>query len=132
MTVSTAKSRESYRHRTIERELPHQVALPAIFCTFENYEALNAFCHERFGRRPETMTVTAIWEHGGEDDYRLYCFATAEQAREFAAHFGGILFHPKRDREGGRRRGAWRRPGGASLPIMCGPLVLPRFWRENP
>lgn len=132
MAVSTAKSRSTHRRRMIRRELPFQVALPHLCCTYENFEVLERWSQQQFGRRAECERVRAIWEYGGEDDFRLFCFAAREQAEAFAAHFDGEMFDPERDREGGRVNGAWRRSGGRSMPLRCGPLVLPKFWRENP
>lgn len=128
--MASAKKRENYNKARIRRHMPHQVALPDEYCCLENYEVLRDF-NARFDPEPGIMSVTAKWPSGYQRDFRLFCFAHAEDAAEFAAHFEGEMFDP-RQREGGRVNGAWIREGRARAIEQCGPLKLPRFFKENP
>ncbi len=114
----------------IDRYLPHQVALPADMCTQENYQTLEKFCADL--EDYATRQVQAVWPDGEERAYRLYCFATREAAEAFAAHFEGMHFNPKKDRENGSATGAWRRTDSSAMPECCGPLVMPKFFRWHP
>lgn len=128
--MTAAKTRANAKNAWIRRNMPHQVALPDEYCCLENYEVLRDF-NARFDPRPENMSVTAKWPSGYQRAFRLFCFAHAEDAAEFAAHFEGEIFDPKQ-REGGRVNGAWIREGRARAIERCGPLKLPRFFKENP
>lgn len=132
MTVSTSRSRATARERAIRERFPFQVALPDDFCVRENFKTLENFSVERFGYRAETLRIRAVWAEGGDEDYRLYCFTSESDAAVFAEHFEGVRFDPEKDREDGRVRGCWHLPGGWSMPLRCGPLNIPRCWRENP
>ena len=96
---------------TIDRDVPHQVALPDDICTGSNFTLIDRFLREH-AMVCRTRAVIAIWDSGSQEQWRLHCFADREAAATFLDHFGGIMFDPKRDRENGRARGAWRRHGG--------------------
>lgn len=132
MTISTSRSRATERERIIRERFPFQVALPDDFCVRENFKPLENFSIERFGYRAETLRIRAVWADGGDEQYRLYCFAKAADAAAFAEHFEGVHFDPARDRDDGRVRGCWRRPGSWSMPLRCGPLHIPRCWLKEP
>lgn len=106
--MTASKKRESSNRARIRRTLPHQVALPEDLCCMENYDLIAKFC-QRFDPPPETLHVIAVWPNRKQAGFRLYCFATREDAEVFATHFEGTHFEPSRDREGGRVNGVWRR-----------------------
>lgn len=127
--MTSAKKRENSRRNKIRQTLPHQVALPSDFCCMENYTVIEEFCR-RFDPRPMTEQVTAKWPNGKQEYYRIYCFVTRTDADVFAAHFDGTHFDPAKDRERGRIYGDWLRSDEWRPIERCGPLQLPRFFRE--
>lgn len=127
--MTAAKKRENARRARIRRMLPHQVALPNDLCCMENFDLIERFC-SRFDPRPETLHVIAVWPNRKQEDFRLFCFATRDDAEVFATHFAGVHFDPDKDREGGRIGGVWRRSDEWRPIERCGPLELPRFFRE--
>jgi len=129
MTASHKRATSS--RAAIDRDLPHQVALPNDMCTQENYWPLHNFC-DSLGVRWSTRHVIAQWADGVEREYRLYCFATPEAAGRFAKRFEGTPFDPKRDREKGGTKGAWHRTDASAMPERCGPLKMPKFFIEHP
>jgi hypothetical protein len=62
----------------------------------------------------------------------VHCFDNREDAEEFAIHFEGEHFNPKKDRGRGAERGMWRRTGTWVHKERTGPLCMPRFFVENP
>ncbi|RUV79456.1 hypothetical protein EOA88_24400 [Mesorhizobium sp. M5C.F.Ca.IN.020.14.1.1] len=131
MTRMTAQMRARAHKRMIQRDFPHQVALPFYMCCEENYTQLAEFC-SREGLDHQTTSVIAKWPNCKELEYRLYCFRTRQAAETFAIHFEGIHFDPVKDRDGGRINGAWVRRDKWKPIERCGPLSVPRFFRENP
>lgn len=127
--MTSAKKRENSRRWHIREKLPHQVALPNDLCCMENYDFLERYC-SRFDPRPKTQQVKAKWANGKEEDFRLFCFATRADADTFAAEFEGIHFDPAKDRERGLVNGAWIRIDEWKQIERCGPLRLPRWFRE--
>ena len=113
----------------IDREMPHQVALPDDICTDRNYTLITRFLQER-DLVCRARTVIAIWEDGKQEQWRLHCFANCAAAATFLDHFGGIMFDPKRDREDGRARGVWRRQGAYKQILEMGPLSVPEALRS--
>ncbi|MBZ9822371.1 hypothetical protein [Mesorhizobium sp. CA4] len=113
----------------IDREMPHQVALPDDICTAHNFTLIQRFLDQR-GVTCRTRSVIAIWEDGVQEEWRLHCFSDAAAAAAFLDHFGGIRFDPKRDRENGRARGVWRRPGAFTRILEIGPLSVPEALRN--
>lgn len=56
--------------------------------------------------------------------------SSAKDAEVFATHFEGAHFDPIKDREKGKVCGAWLRTDEWKPTERCGPLELPRFFRE--
>jgi hypothetical protein len=129
--MTASHKRAVSKRARIDRDFPHQVALPDIMCCMENNETLMAFCDE-LGVDYGTRTVTAVWSPMVQRRYRLYCFPTREAAETFARHFDGIYFNPKRDRKNGSSAGAWHRSDDPTMPERCGQLCVPMFFRERP
>lgn len=113
----------------IDREMPHQVALPDDICTAYNFTLIRRFLEEQ-GLSCRTRSVIAIWEDGKQEQWRLHCFADRDAAAAFLDHFGGFMFDPKHDRENGRARGAWRRNGVYQRIFAIGPLNVPEILRN--
>lgn len=113
----------------IDREWPHQVALPDDLCTGQSHKLIAEYC-SIWGLRPLIRQVQAIWPDGKYETWRLHCFAEPLSAEAFRDHFGGILFDPKRDRENGRTRGVWRRGGEYMRILDFGPLSVPEVLRN--
>ncbi|MGX8007826.1 hypothetical protein ACVDG8_001855 [Mesorhizobium sp. ORM8.1] len=109
--------------------MPQQVALPDDICTDRNFALIGRFLQER-GLTCRTRGVTAIWEDGKQELWRLHCFADNEAAAAFLDHFGGVMFDPKRDRENGNVHGAWRRKGAYQRILELGPLSVPDILRN--
>ncbi|MDG4881971.1 hypothetical protein [Mesorhizobium sp. WSM4884] len=112
----------------IDRDMPHQVALPDDICTDRNFSLIRRFLQER-GLTCRTRAVIAVWQGGKQEQWRLHCFADREAAA-FLDHFGGVVFDPKRDRENGRARGIWRRQGVYQRILELGPLSVPEALRN--
>lgn len=112
-----------------ECEIPHQVALPDDLCVHRNLTLISAFLEEH-GLDCVTTSVQAIWPCGKYEQMRLHCFADAESAAAFQRRFGGEMFDPKRDREGGRVRGSWRRKGEYQRVLDLGDLHVPQLLRN--
>ena len=75
--------------------------------------------------------VTAIWPNNTRLELRLHCFANRADAEEFANHFEGEHFNPKKDRGKGKDRHVWRRSGEWQHKDQTGPLKMPRFFRKT-
>jgi len=75
----------------MDREWPHQVALPAYRCNGGNYITIRLFCDEH---RLSLCTRTHSFRH---DDYDVivFCFAERAHAEQFRAQFGGDFLDPK-------------------------------------
>lgn len=82
----------------IDRDMPHQVALPDDLCTGRSFTLIQRFLGE-CGTPCRTRAVIAVWDDGKQEQWRLHCFADREAAAAFLDHFGGVMFDPKRDRE---------------------------------
>lgn len=96
----------------IDREWPHQIALPADRCTGKNFDVTNAFCRN----------LSVYWRrHGvtdGQQEFLVFCFKEPGDAAAFKAAFHGAPFYPE-DRKGrkwNRPAGDRRRPGKARGP----------------
>ncbi|TIS59543.1 MAG: hypothetical protein E5W93_11510 [Mesorhizobium sp.] len=113
----------------IDREMPHQVALPDDLCTDRNFTLIRRFLEER-GLTYRTRAVIAVWNDGKQEQWRLHCFTDCDAAASFLDHFGGNVFDPKRDRENGRARGVWRRQGAYERILEMGPLSVPEALRS--
>jgi hypothetical protein len=74
---------------TIDRDWPHQVALPAHRCTGGNYVTIHLFC--------EGLTLCPRGHSFYRDgtDMNVFCFAERENAEQFRERFGGEFIDPK-------------------------------------
>jgi hypothetical protein len=82
----------------IDRQWPHQVALPACRCTGHNYVTIRLFC--------EGLSLCPLGHCFRRDttDFNVFCFAQREDAQAFQVRFGGEFIDPKdRPRWPGRR-----------------------------
>jgi hypothetical protein len=73
----------------IDRDWPHQVALPAARCTGANYVTIRLFCEG-----------LSLCERGhsfyrDDTDITVFCFAEREHAERFRERFGGEFIDPK-------------------------------------
>ena len=87
----------------IDRNWPHQVALPASASFNGGYKAIHDFCKDlSLCSRGHSVF------HNGES-FNVYCFSDGADADKFMSRFGGEKFDPKH-----RGRGAnwvhWRKP----------------------
>lgn len=123
------RSRHQPSPAAIEPDWPHQIALPDDLCVDFNYTLIRRFC-EVHDLRHHTRQVQAVWPDGSYLQYRLHCFADPILAERFQAEFGGLLFDPKTDREGGRVRGVWRRQDEYRRILTSGPLSMPEWLRS--
>lgn len=119
------RSRATPALSVIDRDWPHQVALPDDLCVDRNLTRITEFCKAQ-GIRYLTRKVQATWPDGKYEEWRLHCFADLAAASTFLDQFGGIMFDPKRDREKGRARGVWRRTGQYERILHLGPPACPR------
>jgi hypothetical protein len=83
--------------RVIDREWPHQVALPAEGCSGQNYVTIQLFC--------DGLSLCPRRHFFRQDgaDMNVFCFAERAHAEQFQAHFGGEFIDPK-------DRPKWPRP----------------------
>jgi hypothetical protein len=74
---------------TIDRERPHQVALPAERCLGGNYVTIRLFC--------EGLSLCPRGHSYRRDDVDMivFCFADRSHAEQFQARFGGEFVDPK-------------------------------------
>ncbi len=87
---------------TIDREWPHQVALPADQLLGKHHDIIDKFCRA-LSLCPRGHTVQ-------RDDatYHVFCFADVSHAEQFRARFSGERFNPK-DRGRGSAWFLWRK-----------------------
>lgn len=97
-------------YRTVDREWPHQVAVPAERTRQRIFDEVMPFC-AGFSMSPRSQSV----RHDGID-YNIWCFADPEHARLFKEHFGGLDFNPK-DRGKGKNWRTWNRPPAAGQNV---------------
>jgi len=73
----------------IDRDWPHQVAVPARRCTSRNYETIRIFC--------EGLSLCPLGHSFYRDgtDMNVFCFADRAHAERFLARFGGEFIEPK-------------------------------------
>jgi hypothetical protein len=75
----------------IDRDWPHQVALPAYRCLGHNYVTIHLYCDaERLSlcRRGHSF-------RRDDTDMLVFCFAERPHAEQFQARFGGEFIEPK-------------------------------------
>jgi hypothetical protein len=123
------RNRSTPARSVIDRDWPHQVALPDDICTDRNFTMIARFCQDR-GMTFQVRQVQAVWPNGKYENYRLHCFADAGAAKTFREHFAGEAFDPKRDRENGKIRGSWRRTDEYTRILDLGPLSVPEILRN--
>ena len=87
---------------TIDREWPHQVALPAARCLGHSYETIRLFCEDH------RLSLRTRGHSFRRDDtgINVFCFAERPHAEQFQARFGGEFIDPKSRPKspGGRKR----------------------------
>lgn len=91
----------------IDRDWPHQVALPQDFVG-DHHRAILEFIRP-LSAAPRTRWVTAVGPGHRTVTMHLYCFKDPADAIQFADQFGGVPFDPKRDRGRGAARDRWDR-----------------------
>ena len=74
---------------TMDRQWPHQVALPAARCSGQNYVTIRLFS-EGLSLCPRTHSF-----RGGDTDILVFCFAERDHAEQFRDRFGGEIIDPK-------------------------------------
>jgi hypothetical protein len=74
----------------IDREWPHQIAVPAEQLLGKNYAIVEEFCR--------TLSLCPRGHSVIRDDvsYRVFCFADAAHATLFRERFGGEPFDPRK------------------------------------
>lgn len=74
----------------IDRDWPHQVALPVSF-TVPNYDPIHQFCES------ESLSLCRLGHsfHRDGQYFQVYCFAEAEHAQRFRERFDGEPIAPK-------------------------------------
>ena len=73
----------------MDRDWPHQVALPASGCGGHNYITIRLFC-EPLSLCPRTHSYRQ-----NDVDMTVFCFAKREHAEKFQERFGGDFLDPK-------------------------------------
>jgi hypothetical protein len=80
----------------MDRQWPHQVALPASRCSGHKYVTVRLFC-QGLSRTHSFRRV--------DQDMLVFCFAQLAHAEQFRDRFGGALMDPKnRPKWAGARR----------------------------
>ena len=74
---------------TMDRQWPHQVALPATRCTGHNYVTIRLFC-DGLSLCPRTHSFRRA-----DTDMLVFCFAERTHAEQFRERFGGEFIDPK-------------------------------------
>jgi hypothetical protein len=83
--------------RMIDREWPHQVALPAERCSGHNYVTIHLFCDGL------SLCPRGHFFRRSGIDMHVFCFAQRAHAEQFQERFGGEFVNPK-------DRPRWPRP----------------------
>jgi hypothetical protein len=74
---------------TMDRQWPHQVALPAARCGGANYVTIRLFC-EGLSLCPRGHSFRR-----DDTDMSVFCFAQRAHAEQFQHRFGGEFIDPK-------------------------------------
>ena len=84
---------------TIDRDWPHQVALPEYRCSGRNYVTIHLFCEDL------SLCPRGHFIYRDGVGMNVFCFAERAHAEHFQKRFGGEFLDPK-DRPGwpGARR----------------------------
>ena len=87
--ISPVHRRGELSKHTIDRNWPHQVALPAYRCTDGNYVTIRLFC--------EGLSLSPRGHSFCRDgtDMNIFGFAEREHAEQFRDRFGGEFIDPK-------------------------------------
>jgi len=115
----------------MERDWPHQVALPAYRCLGHNYLTMRFFCEgEGLSLCPHTHSLRR-----GDQDMLVFCFAQRQHAEQFHESFDGEFIDPKsRPKRLAARNSAWAQEidmrESAASTGHCGPAH--RFQRTSP
>jgi hypothetical protein len=95
----------------VDRNWPHQVALPASLSLKGGYELIREFCKE-LSLCPRGHSVF----HDGQW-FSVYCFSDHIDAERFLQRFGGEKFDPA-------QRGRWPAPGSVDTRLSESRLHL--------
>jgi hypothetical protein len=87
--VSVVYRKGELSKSAIDRQWPHQLALPAHSCTGRNFVAIRLFC-EGLSLCPRRHSFRR-----SDTDFNVFCFAEQAHAEQFQSHFGGELIDPK-------------------------------------
>jgi hypothetical protein len=91
MGGSVVYRRGEFSNGAIDRDWPHQVALPAYRCTGGNYVTIHLSCDgEHLSLCPRGHS---FYRDG--TDMNVFCFAEREHAERFRERFGGEFIDPK-------------------------------------
>jgi hypothetical protein len=86
---------------TIDRDWPHQVALPTARCAGGNYVTIRLFCEDQ----RLSPCVRGHSFRRDDIDMNVFCFAQRAHAEQFRDRFGGEFIDPKhRPKSPGSRR----------------------------
>jgi len=75
----------------MDRQWPHQVALPAYRCTGHTYLTMQFFCE---AQRLSLCTRRHCYREN-DVDMTVFCFAERNHAEKFRDRFGGDFLDPK-------------------------------------
>jgi hypothetical protein len=87
--VTVTYRRGELSKATIDRDWPHQVALPAYRCTGGNYVTIRLFCEDL------TLCPRGHSYYQNGTDMNVFCFAEREHAEQFRERFGGEFIDPR-------------------------------------
>jgi len=82
----------------VDREWPHQVALPADRCSGRNFVTIRLFCEGL------SLCPRGHCSHRDSIDFNVFCFAERPHAEQFQSRFGGEIIDPKDRPKWPRRR----------------------------
>ena len=103
-----SKRKGELTESSIDAKWPHQVAIHSELVRGFHFEPKMRFSRG-LSLSPRGRSVTVMWPGMRCEDYRLYCFASREDAQAFIDRFGGEHFDPAKDRGKGKRRDYWVR-----------------------
>jgi hypothetical protein len=75
----------------MDRQWPHQVALPAYRCLGHNFLTMHFFCH---GEGLSLCTRRHSYRDN-DVDMTVFCFAKRDHAEKFRGRFGGDFLDPR-------------------------------------
>jgi hypothetical protein len=74
---------------TIDRQWPHQVAVPADSCTGANWVRIQEFC------KGMSLCPRGHFFYRDTIGFNVYCFGEREHAEHFRSHFNGEFITPE-------------------------------------